>query len=973
MSDDNKKIFANSKEELEYYKNSYKLNVEELSSCKSKIKVLENINNKLKERITQNFSKTENNDASKVIFTHNDFKKLWESIIQTELIDSFDFCIKEYKLISNLSQDIMLLVYEETKKIIDLKFLEILKCLNLSKTSKNKKDNLYEKILPFFRENFRNIFELDVEKINSIKDRLKSIIYQYNFLGEIKINTSLSSKNLNDVDNYINRNRNIVNNNTNQNSNNDFYKLLENKIKGKNFEEIIKSFFTVCLYMLLHEPILNFGIEKYSQRKFVYYFFNKKDFINLEGFWNDKSPCLIILPAPLIKNKYPFNGLRPAVYILPEININSEILNQCKINEKKKEEESKMNSSNNINDQKINKKKIINHSNSESNNNNEKEIKLKYININLNDNKNETNSKNKKQQSTIYGIDENIQNNTKTNLNANEYNKNKSHNNIKGCNFIKIPIPILKINAENNEYDSNISNPNFKLVNRSINNNNKLKNKNQKFRNKNILISNNSNIDNNSKISYQNLSYGYINNQNNNLKSKANFINKNSNEKNNFSTNEVKKNENVILITKKEKTLPGKLQRKSEFLVYDNNPFLNSSQKMQTPKEIINRNNKYQYLIHDIYENDEQNHNIGKNVENYQLNISMKPFEKAKKYSKNQLTVSTTNSNAIKKININNKGLREIKLEKGLDKQKICFNDANSKNYLNNKNNKNIMNLNNIYNYDLEKFKKTNMASTPSSEKVNIKYYSSLGNILNNQNNNLSNQISNNNNNSNLNSNNYNNNFNYTLDKSKKKEEYEYNFKDKKINYYSYVDFNNNSNTKTNNIEQSNKYTERRGVQNLNNENNDNINKLNLAKYYNIINNNSYSEVNKNQNKIEVTTQKKNYTGLNKNKKNAKENKAYYHSLKKKNLNPLFNAINDDNCMVTFKSNDIVFPKGKNLINSKINYINNINNYNNITNINLKIPKHGLVRPEPGPAFIGQGQASLAQLKNFVKKSKEIK
>jgi hypothetical protein len=201
----------------------------------------------------------------------------------------------------------------------------------------------------------------------------------------------------------------------------------------------------------------------------------------------------------------------------------------------------------------------------------------------------------------------------------------------------------------------------------------------------------------------------------------------------------MKKNENVILITRKEKTLPGKLQRKSEFLVYDNNPFLNSSQKMQTPKEIINRNNKYQYLIHDIYENDEQNHNIGKNFENYQLNISMKPFEKAKKFSKNQFTLATTNSNTIKKItiNINNKGMREIKLEKGLDEHQIYFNDVNSKNYIDNKNKKNVINLNNINNYDLEKFKKTNMASTPSSEKVNIKYYSSLGNILNNQNNNL--------------------------------------------------------------------------------------------------------------------------------------------------------------------------------------------------------------------------------------------
>ena len=142
MKDDNSKFFSNSKEELEFYKNTYKLNAEELSSCKSKIKVLENINNKLKEKITQAFSSIENKDISKVVFTPNEFKKLWESIIQTELIDSFDFCIKEYKLISNLCQDIMLLVYEETKKIIELKFFEILKCLNLSKTSKDKKDNL---------------------------------------------------------------------------------------------------------------------------------------------------------------------------------------------------------------------------------------------------------------------------------------------------------------------------------------------------------------------------------------------------------------------------------------------------------------------------------------------------------------------------------------------------------------------------------------------------------------------------------------------------------------------------------------------------------------------------------------------------------------------------------------------------------------------------------------------------------------
>ena len=346
MTEEPTKYFSNSKEELEYYKNTYKLNVEELSSCKSKIKVLENINNKLKEKITQAFSSTtENNDSSKVVFTHNEFKKLWESIIQTELIDSFDFCIKEYKLISNLCQDIVLLIYEETKKIIEIKFVDILKCLNLSKCSKDKKDSLYNKILPFFRENFNNIFEFNEENIKNIKNKLNNIVEQYNFWSETKIITSASSKALNDINNNnnneINNNNNISN--RNNKNNNELYKIIDNKIKGKNFDGIIKSFFSICLYMHLHDPVLNFDIEKYSQRKLIYYFYNKKDFINVEGFGSDKTPCVIILPPPLLKKKYPFIGIRPAVYILSDVNMNSDIFKQCIINEKKKEEENKIN------------------------------------------------------------------------------------------------------------------------------------------------------------------------------------------------------------------------------------------------------------------------------------------------------------------------------------------------------------------------------------------------------------------------------------------------------------------------------------------------------------------------------------------------------------------------------------------------------------------------------------------------------
>ena len=53
MNEESSKYFSNSKEELEFYRNTYKLKVEELLSCQTKIKALENINNKLKEKMSK--------------------------------------------------------------------------------------------------------------------------------------------------------------------------------------------------------------------------------------------------------------------------------------------------------------------------------------------------------------------------------------------------------------------------------------------------------------------------------------------------------------------------------------------------------------------------------------------------------------------------------------------------------------------------------------------------------------------------------------------------------------------------------------------------------------------------------------------------------------------------------------------------------------------------------------------------------
>ena len=929
MTEENDKHFSNSKEELEFYKNTYKLNFEELSSCKSKIKVLENINNKLKEKITQTNPKNiENNDSMKVVFTNNEFKKFWESMIQTELIESFDFCIKEYKLIAHFSQDMMLLIYEETKKIIEQKFLDILKCLNLSKTSKDKKDNLYMKMMPFFRENFNNIFEFNDEKMKYIKEKLKNVINQYNFLNEINLIANASSRTLSDI--LMNNNENNANskgNRSNRNSNinpninmtSEIYKLLENKIRGKNFDGVMKSFFSICLYMLLHDPVLNFDIEKYPKRKLIYYFYNKKDFINVEGFGNEKTPCVIILSPPSFKKKFAFSGLKPAAYILSGDMFNSEILQQCKINEKKREEESKSKENN----EEIKDKKIL-----ELNNSNENENKLKkntnFGNSNIN--KNIVNSKPLNYNKNTIGDKKKYIKSNKDDII--EYNNNTTNNNMKN-NYVKIlNNKSLKTNKSNGAY-LNENNDSYKLINRNKNindNKNKPKNNfpNQKYINNNMDKNNYMLDNNNSKSSHQNLSHSYIQIQNN-IKDKNNKINLSktkSNDKNNYA-NDIKNtfyDNNINLMSRKEKTLQGKIQKNNEFIVYDNNPFLNSSQKIGKTKDIINNNNyiSQNVIIKDIYENNKQKDNMSKNFVNHQLNINSKSFDKNKKFTKSH----TSNANYIDNKNINiylneeNQKNTYSKLKKGYNDKIINYNiTSNNNNKFNYKNN-----------YDFEKYPKSNGANTPSSEKINIKYYSSLGSILNKQNYNFSKRVSD------TTSNNINN-YYYTDEKRNNKEEYDQNIKEKKINFYSY------GSTNYNNIknENMNKYTERRGIVCPINDNDYN-NNANLSKNSNIINNSNF-EIEKKKN-YESSSHKKNFNVLKIN-NNSKDKKQYYHSLKKNKLNPLFNFINTSNEKnVKYTIYDL---KEKKSLNNKLNYIdnfnspNNINYYNNIYNNNSSL------------------------------------
>ena len=195
MIEKNEKVcqFNNKKEELEYYKSKYESFFKELVKYQLKVKSLENSNNKLREKVSNflNLNSTKKNNSESNFLTPLEFKKLWEYIIKSELIEAFDFCINEYILIANLCQDIMLLVYEECKKNINNKFIEVLNCLNLGKISKDKRAEMYNHFLPFFRENFNKIFIFSENFSKIVYSKLMSVISEYNYSKDI-INENIS-------------------------------------------------------------------------------------------------------------------------------------------------------------------------------------------------------------------------------------------------------------------------------------------------------------------------------------------------------------------------------------------------------------------------------------------------------------------------------------------------------------------------------------------------------------------------------------------------------------------------------------------------------------------------------------------------------------------------------------------------------------------------------------------------------------
>ncbi len=612
-------IFENKEEEVEYYKKNINELKKNILQYEKRIKILENSNKKLQKLMNEN--KRGGNNTSVQFFLPSEFKKLWENLTETELLAPFDNFIDNYIFISHICQDLTNLTYFETKNIIDKKFNSLLFCLDIKINSDEEKQLIFSKFIPLFQEHFFDIFKLKNENIENIKNKLINIsnLYTFNF------------------------------------DKND----LKESINDKQFNILLKSLFDLCLHMLLHDPLLTFNILPYEKRTINYYYYNKKEFQSIEGFGNEKTPCLIILPPPLLKNSFPFNGMKYAVYLIenPSLDIiqkcdkfkkENDLILENNLEEKKSKNDSKKNYNNIIEFKNEKTNEIKNVENYQFNlnlllNNNEKKIKDKIINFS-NNNEKESNEIN-----NLKDIKE-IKFKTQKKLEKKEEEKNQK---VKSPSINKVyQLNILKENLTPNNrkieptYNNYIKNtPNLLNSDRMNKNNNinekphlfsyeenkKKQNLTPNYRKENINYKKN-NIENKNDASY--LYYKYLN-QDNEGRNNFNFE-KSKNNKRRISniSNSIIDSKSVNNYQKEKIDYLNELYKKySDFsLNYDNinyysNYKLNNYDNYITSareiylKGIINENLKNNFNTFNLNNNNTNtNINTNSNINNYNLN-----------------------------------------------------------------------------------------------------------------------------------------------------------------------------------------------------------------------------------------------------------------------------------------------------------------------------------------------------------------
>lgn len=320
----------------------------------------------------------------------SEFKSNWETLVKDQIMEAFENSFFDYSLLTYLVQDTIKIIYNESLEIIKEKIINVIKVLNIlegnnysiSKINKNKNNNIQSKLGKHDNKESDKSNEKDKHQDKDLDNEIKGKIPKENKSEneKNKIESNLELFENLDYEKFICKFRLIFqeyfsvifqcNDSDFQNKikeklnslikKDDIYKsfseekkkFIQEDLNSKSFNEFSLSALKLCLYMHLHEPKLTFILPSSSdeERKLVFYYYKKDEFTNIEGFPKEKCCCVVILPCPILRSNYSYQGIKPAVYIIPQPT--QEIYNECNLylqNNNEKENEKGVNKESDVN------------------------------------------------------------------------------------------------------------------------------------------------------------------------------------------------------------------------------------------------------------------------------------------------------------------------------------------------------------------------------------------------------------------------------------------------------------------------------------------------------------------------------------------------------------------------------------------------------------------------------------------------
>lgn len=189
---------------------------------------------------------------------------------------------------------------EELKNLTNriMKFLEI-------KTMDKSYTFIEKSIRPIILEYYDDIFENEA-KSNSFFEKIKA-----------------------DYEQFINKNilsEDFENNNPDKDakggsspiSRKDKRIELEDMLRSSYLKDFVKTIKKIFLFVEFHDPQLNLKLDKFKNRKPIIKKLKATDSILADGYIKESKNCLILIDPPLLKNGYPYSGLKPVTLICPD-------------------------------------------------------------------------------------------------------------------------------------------------------------------------------------------------------------------------------------------------------------------------------------------------------------------------------------------------------------------------------------------------------------------------------------------------------------------------------------------------------------------------------------------------------------------------------------------------------------------------------------------------------------------------------